>query len=178
MTLNHPMDTLQRFFVGLAEYTFQTHLGVADPRLVDYISELLIRFVRSEAVFKVRNLTGQQLGEIAEMLPEAEQRIGDARRAVHQHIGDFALFWTGLYPESLRPRRTEEVDRFVNYCLHGKRAYAIASTIETDEDEAAPGEVLHRLSEEFEMCAYGLREVRREWERRDDEDMPHPFLIN
>jgi hypothetical protein len=27
---------------------------------------------------------------------------------------------------------------------------------------------LQRMSEQFEMCAYGLREIRREWERRDD----------
>jgi hypothetical protein len=25
--------------------------------------------------------------------------------------------------------------------------------------------VLRRLSEEFELCAYGLSQVRREWER-------------
>jgi len=23
---------------------------------------------------------------------------------------------------------------------------------------------VHRLSEQFEMCAYGLREIRRQWE--------------
>ena len=35
--------------------------------------------------------------------------------------------------------------------------------------EEAP--VLRRLSNEFELCAYGLREVRREWERfRRDAD--------
>ena len=25
-----------------------------------------------------------------------------ARREVHRHIGDFTLFWTGVYPEALR----------------------------------------------------------------------------
>jgi hypothetical protein len=28
--------------------------------------------------------------------------------------------------------------------------------------------VLQQLSDRFEMCAFGLGEVRREWERRDD----------
>ena len=37
------------------------------------------------------------------MMVEAEARIGDARREVHRHIGDFTLFWTGIYPEALGP---------------------------------------------------------------------------
>lgn len=179
MTSSHPTTTLQRFFSGIAEYTFQTQLGVADPPLIDYISDLLIRFVRYDALYKIRNLSGRPAREIGEMLVEAESRIGSARREVHRHIGDFALFWAGLFPEALRPRRGPAgLDRFVDYCTHGKRAYRIASTIETDEEEAAPGEILQRLSDQFEMCAYGLREVRREWERRDDEQTPRPFLIN
>ena len=47
-------------------------------------------------------------------MAEAQQRIGMARREVHRHIGDFALFWTGLYPESLRelqgPDRRDQFD--------------------------------------------------------------------
>jgi len=180
MTSNHPMKTLQRFFAGIAEYTFQAQLGVADPPLVDYVSDLLVRFVRYDSLFKIRNLSGRPTREIGEMLVEAESRIGDARREVHRHIGDFALFWAGLFPEALRPRRGPRgLDRFVDYCTHGKRAYHIASTIETDEEAGASNDVLERLSDHFEMCAYGLREVRREWERRDDDDeTPRPFLID
>ena len=178
MTSNFPTTTLQRFFAGIAEQTFQTQFGVADNSLIDYVSELLIRFVRYDALFKIRTLKGRPVAEIGEMMVEADARIGNARREVHRHIGDFALFWTGLYPEALRPRGQSEIDRFIDYCLHGKRAYHIASTIETDEEAAAPSDVLERLSDQFEMCAYGLREVRREWERRDDEDTPLPFLIN
>ena len=33
------------------------------------------------------------------------------------------------------------------------------------------------VSRQFELCAYGLREVRRQWEHHDD-DPPKPFLIN
>jgi hypothetical protein len=175
----NPSTTLRRFFSGLTEGTFQTRLGVADPDLLDYISDLLVRFVRFDAVCRIRDLTGRPLTEIAEMLYEAEQRVGDAKREVHRHIGDYALFWSGIYPESLRRRRSSPcMDSVIDYCQHGKRAYLIASSIRTDEENErnAPSQVLQRLSHEFELCAYGLREVRREWESRDG-DTP-PFLIN
>jgi hypothetical protein len=162
-----PNAQLRRFFSGLTEYTFETRLGVADPGLIDYIASLLARFVRLDAIFNVRSLGGRRLEEVAEMLMEAEARIGDARREVHRHIGDFTLFWTGVYPEALyRFQRSDRKDHLLNYTEQGKRAYFIASTIpnEKNPDESA---VLERLSYEFELCAFGLNEVRREWERRD-----------
>ncbi len=172
--------SLQRFFAGLAEYTFQTRLGVADPPLVGYLAELLSRFVRLDAIYAVRDLAGRRLEEIAQMLVEAEQRIGDPKREIHRHIGDFALFWTGVYPEALdKLRSAHRQDHFLDYCTQGKRAYYIASTLRTEQnaDECA---VLERLSHEFELCVYGLSEVRREWERRDTDEgeSPRPFLIN
>ncbi len=180
MTSSRPSTTLQRFFAGLAEYTFQSRLGVADPPLIDYIANLLLRFVRYDALFRIRNLSGRPLSEIGEMLAEADARIGMAKREVHRHIGDFALFWTGVYPEALRRRRGPAgLDWFVDYCTQGKRAYRIAADIATDLEAEAPGDVLERLSDEFEMCAYGLREVRREWERREgDDEPPRPLLID
>ena len=162
---------LARFFSGVCEYVFEGRLGVADPPLIDYLSNLMIRFARLDTVHRVRNLAGRPVLEVADMLAEAESRIGLARRDVHRHIGDVTLFWTGVYPESLpRLRAVEKKDFFVDYCAQGKRAYYIASTIDTDREEDAPNELLQRLSHQFEMCAYGLGEVRREWERRDEDE--------
>ena len=171
MTDFHRGGTLGRYFAGVCEYIFESRLGVADPPLVDYLSNLMMRFVRLDTVQRVRNLSGRPVVEVADMLAEAENRVGLARRDVHRHIGDVTLFWTGVYPESLpRLRSVEKKDYFVDYCAQGKRAYYIASTIETDRQEDTTGDLLERLSAQFELCAYGLGEVRREWERRDDEE--------
>lgn len=168
----NPSTTLNRYFAGIAEYVFQSHLGVADPQLVDYVSQLLLRFVRSESIHRVRSLTGKPLTEVTDMLVEANARVGTARRSVHRHIGDFTLFWAGVYPEALREMQSStKKDHFIDYCSQGKRAYLIASTIEPEEENEAPAPILERLSRQFELCAYGLREVRREWERRDNQQM-------
>ena len=76
------------------------------------------------------------------------------------------LFWTGVYPEILKRQRTPLCkDHFIDYCEQGKRSYYIGSTFEAEpyKEEAT---VLRRLSERFELCAYGLTQVRKEWERK------------
>ena len=40
-------------------------------------------------------------------------------------------------------------------------------------------EILERLSERFDLCCYGLREVRRQWEQGDDSEFgPGTILLN
>jgi hypothetical protein len=164
-SLEHP---LRRLFAGLTEQTFNATLGVADPPLTDYLSLLLSRFIHLDAVFRLKNADGKRLEEVAEMMIEAEALPPEGRtaREVHRHIGDFTLFWTGVYPEALRKLRNAlSRDQFIDYCEQGKRSYYIASTFENEpfRDEAP---VLRRLSNEFELCAYGLNQVRREWEKQ------------
>ena len=169
---------LDRFFTGLSEYVFHSQLGVVDTQLVDYVSDLLVRFSRTDTMHRVRMLDGRRATEVVAMVAEAEQRLGEARREVHRHIGDYTLFWTGVYPEALREMQSKDTpDRFVSYCAQGKRAYRIASDI-SGESRQVSSDLLMRLSDQFEMCAYGLREIRREWERRDNDGSSDvPFLL-
>lgn len=165
MNEENPRATVDRYFAGLAESTFQSELGIVDPPLVDYLSSMLVRFVRSDVVHRIRGISGKPLMSVPEMVAEASARLGDARRELHQHIGDFTLFWAGVYPEALRDVEIndEASPQFLNYCRFGKQSYRIASTIEPTGD-AAPGGLLQRLSDQFDLCCYGLREVRRQWE--------------
>lgn len=174
-----PEHPLRRLFAGLTEQTFINALGVADPRLIDYLSAMLSRFVHVDVIYRLRDGSGRRLEQVVDMILDAEALPpeGRTRREVHRHIGDFTLFWTGVYPEALRRLRSVlSKDHFIDYCEQGKRSYYIASTFEEDpyRDEAP---VLRRLSREFELCAYGLNRVRREWERQREQhggqEWPH-----
>ena len=158
---SHP---LHRLFRGLTETTFMDELGIGDPGLVGYVADLLARFVPSQDLVKLRDAEGRRLAQVAEMIAEAESSADAARRReCHRHVGDFTLFWTGVYPEALgRLQASHKADHLIDFRAQGKRSYYLASTLADDE---AP--VLRRLSAEFELCAFGLSRVRREWERHD-----------
>lgn len=175
----NPRTPIYRYFAGIAENTFQSQLGVVDPPLVDYVTDLLIRSIRSDMVHRIRSVTGRPLMSIQEMVAEASERLGDARRDLHRHIGDFTLFWAGVYPEALRAGEATPADQFETYCSFGKRSYRIASSIEPAAEDAPPAVVLERLSDRFDLCCYGLREVRRQWENGDDGEFgPGSILLN
>ena len=114
MSDSTPSSRLQKFFAGIAEWIFQSELGVADPPLIDYLSGMLVRFLRSDSVYRLRGPRGQRMSDVGNMVREAGERIGTARRDVHQHIGDFTLFWAGLFPESLRPRKDKPGDDYLS----------------------------------------------------------------
>ena len=167
---SHP---LHRMFRGLTEYTFQVELGIGDPGLVGYVAGLLARFVPSQAHWKLRDGQGRRLVEVVAMVAEAEAAPDDDRRRdAHRHVGDYVLFWTGVYPEALgRLQAASSADHLIDFQRQGKRSYYLASTFEGDESL-----VLRRLSAEFELCAFGLSRVRREWERQDAQAPRGPSL--
>ena len=162
---NHP---LRRLFAGCLEQTFVTELGLCDPSLTDYLAELLTNFIHVDRIFSLRNAAGKQLEEVADMLTEAflGQRLSSRQRQrfLHRHIGDFTLFWTGVYPEGLHLlRHAQRKDRLIDYVDVGKKSYAIVAGA-SQEDDVPPPRVYRRLAHEFEMCAYGLHKTRKTWE--------------
>lgn len=166
---SHP---LHRLFRGITEYTFATELGIGDPKLVGYVANLLARFVPSPMIWRLRDGQGRRLTEVTAMIAEAEAAPDAGRRCeCHRHVGDYTLFWTGVYPEALpKLQGWGSPDRLIDFRRQGKRSYYLASTLDDDE---AP--VLRRLSDEFELCAFGLSRVRREWERHDAEPTRGPI---
>ena len=130
----HP---LRRMFTGLAEHALLSRLGVAAPPLIDYLSSLLSRFVHLDAVHRLRSSDGRPLVEVVEMMMEAEQLPpgGRTRREYYRHIGDFALFWTGVFPEAIDRNRRRGKDAFVDYTIQGKRGHLLTSRL---HDAASP----------------------------------------
>ena len=157
-------ELLRRFFAGATEYAFAVRMGVVDPPLVDYVSEMLVRFVKSDAIYGVRN-PARRAADAGDR--HAGRGPGPAGRRpggeMHRHIGDFTLFWTGVYPEIADRMRQGRKDSLLDYRDQGKRNYYLASTLPAD-DASGARRVLKRLSDNFELCVYGLGEVRRQWE--------------
>lgn len=158
---NHP---LRRFFSGLVEHAFCAEVGVCDPCLTGYVADLLVNFTHIERLNSIRMESGRRLEQIATMLAmsadEKPATLAERDRAVYRNIGDYTLFWAGVYPEQLKRARRNAEDVLLDYVSQGKRSYAIVATL-VDPDETPPSRLFRRLSEDFESCLHGLGLVRR-----------------
>ncbi len=165
---SQPPGELFLLFQELIRRTFLQQVGISDPALMDYLAAMLTDFAHFDTVYGIRASAGAPLREVADMLEEADVRTRAAsferERQVHKHIGDFTLFWTGVYPEYiLHLRRQMSRDALLDYVSQGKSSYYIASTFDYG-DYAEEARILRCLSHTFETVAFGLQGVRSAWE--------------
>lgn len=116
------LPTLYQFFRHQVSHVFNRQ-GIIESATVDYVSEILTRFADTRRLYPLHDVSGRPLEYIIDMLEAWQDTEGDAsstvrRRFVLRHVGEYALFMSGLFRDRLR-RRGE-----LNYYLaHGSSAY-------------------------------------------------------
>jgi len=154
---DHP---LHRWIRGLTEHTFIDCLGLGDPTIIGYLSDLLIRSVSTDALIdKTDPFREATLETLAALNRHAQDRSSGITKEAFRKLGDRNLFLTGVYPESVEKRNSWRNHDLRMMTLTGKRAYLVAGELDSSD-----GPLMHRLSDQFEVCASGLREVRKAWE--------------
>jgi hypothetical protein len=163
---DHP---LRQLFHQVVTGCYHRHSGIDDPSVTGYIADLLTEFSSTDQVYALRDTAGRPLKAIQDMVAAADPVFGpaasfDEEREVRRHIGNYALFATGMYPESMDIWRHSGGSTFLEAVRTGKESYYIVSKFDLFEyKEQAP--LFARLSAEFERCVYGLTRVREELDR-------------
>lgn len=163
----HP---LQQLFLELVGRHYAQEIGIRDPEVVNYVAQLMAEFCDVEQLLKIRNADGKPLQDVGEMLVESDPVYGpapsfDRERQVRKHIGDYTLFYAGMFPESINHYRLrrQRVENFVDWVKAGKESYYIVSKFE-DFEYAKVAPLFSKLSASFEQCVYGLNLVKNELE--------------
>lgn len=170
-------NPLQQLFQQLVGQHYAAAIGIRDPQIVAYVSHMLAEFCEADQLYKIRDKANRPLSDVGEMLLESDPIYGpapsfDRERQVRKHIGDYTLFFAGMFPESinhLRLRRNR-LENLVEWIRAGKESYYIVSKFEHFEyAKVAP--MFASLSQKFEECVYGLNMVKN-----DLEEMQHPMV--
>jgi len=171
---SHP---LQDLFQDLVGRHYAEEIGIRDPQLVAYVSHLLAEFCDAEQLFKIHNAFNRPLSDVGEMLLESDPVYGpaasfDRERQVRKHIGDYTLFFAGMFPESINHirLRRQRLENFVDWMKAGKESYYIVSKFEHFE-YAKVAQLFANLSRNFEGCVAGLNMVKNELQ-----EMQHPIV--
>jgi hypothetical protein len=167
---NHPVPShpLELFFQQAVRNSYEGKLGLHDPDVTAYVARLLCEFSESEKLYRMRDQTGRPIEALSGMIDAADPVHGsapsfDAERSVRKHIGDYALFVAGMYPEpSDASRRARRHRPSMGELIRvGKESYFIVSQFNLFEyEQEAP--LFARLSDGFERYLLGLTLVREE----------------
>ena len=135
---NHLLDAIQDhaehltisgqlYFYLLVRHAFQ-QLGLDDRTVTDYVAELLAEFSESHQLACPVDLPNAAPECVVDMILSMQDRGEAERFSVSAHIGNYALFMTGLYPERIAARRERRGAPGINYYESmGSRHYDVAS---------------------------------------------------
>jgi hypothetical protein len=166
---NGSQNPLRNYFRSVLHDVYGSKIRIQDSGVIEeYVADLLVRFLHQENIFSLRDAEGNRVESLTAMLEEADIRLKatsfDREREVHRHIGDFLLFWSGLFPEMLtqiRGFQTNDPDS--EAALQGQFSYEIVSSFDhAPYGEEAP--LFRRLATSFLDCREGLRLVRASFE--------------
>ncbi|MGB6973698.1 MAG: hypothetical protein WBD67_03345 [Terracidiphilus sp.] len=177
-TQAHPLEP---FFQQAVRNSYEGKLGLHDPGVTGYVARLLCEFSAAENLYRVRDEMGHPVQELEAMLRAADPVNGtassfDAERSVRKHIGDYALFVGGMYPEAIAPGRRHRGPRpsLGELIQIGKESYFIVSQFNLFEyEQEAP--LFARLADSFERCILGLTLVREDLSKRRPK-LPPPTI--
>ena len=167
LSSDHP---IRAFFATALHECLSDELGLGyngAEEVESYLVDMLVRFLHQDGLHAIRDAEGRRIMKISELMAEGDVRLRadsfERERQVHRHIGDFLLFWSGMFPESVEVMASEfGLDAMLDPVDQGRTSYRVASTFDHPpyEQEAA---IFRHLSDGFEDYRFGLTLVRSEF---------------
>jgi len=159
-----PSHPLYAYVYGVVHEQVCRHLVTSGaPEIEEYLTGLLLDFVRTDRLYAIRDHEGNPIRSVIEMLGEADVRVNaasfDREREVHKHVGDFILFWSGVTPSAMNSMRASTgLDIATHYLRQGQESYYVVSTFDHKPyDDDAP--VFRQMSGVYEALAFVMGQV-------------------
>jgi hypothetical protein len=122
---------------------------VDDRELADYLSALLLDFGQRDRAWRVDWHDDQQHRYLVDILADLETSAGDRRFRVMLHLGNYALWLAGLFPDYIAARHLRKAGPDVTYYdTLGRRGFGMASD-HALASEYGLGDVLRTAAERF-----------------------------
>jgi len=145
-TILAPSEVL--FFYVLVRHTMRG-AAIDDRELADYLAAMLLDFGRRDRAWRVDWNDDQQHRYLADILLDLEASDGERRFRVMVHLGNYALWLAGLFPDYIAARHLRKGGPDVTYYdALGRRGFALASD-HTLADRYGLDGVLRTAAERF-----------------------------
>ena len=145
-TMLVPSEAL--FFYVLVRHTLR-RAGIDDREMSDYLAAMLLDFGRRDRAWRVDWHDDQRHHYLADIVMDLEASEGERRFRVMVHLGNYALWLAGLFPDYIAARQLRKGGPDVTYYdALGRRGFGLASDHALADRYGLDG-VLRTASERF-----------------------------
>lgn len=142
---------------GLVFYILVRHAlledGINDRRLADYLAALLLAFGREGRAYRVLEDDGFEFRYLVDIVAEGDRTEGRRAFLLRAHLGEFALWLSGVFPDYITHRVHRRGAPGLEYYEHlGARGYRLAAGSSEAE--------VHGLAELYRDCADAFPTLR------------------
>ena len=145
------------FYVLVRHALLKAHCD--DRELADYIAALLLEFGKRDRAWRIDWNDDQRHCYMIDILADLEATDGERRFRVLAHLGNYALWLAGLYPEYIAARRVRKGGPDLSYYEElGRRGYGQASDHVLADHYGLDG-VFRIAAEQFPQIRLALNQV-------------------
>jgi hypothetical protein len=130
-----------------------------DREVADYLSAVLLEFGQRDRAWRIDWNDDQRHRYLVDILADLEATVGDRRFKVMVHLGNYALWLSGLFPDYIAARRLRKAGPDVAYYeALGSRGFGLASDHALAEEYGLDA-VLRTAAERFPALRTALNAV-------------------
>lgn len=132
---------------------------IADRQLADYTAALLLEFGKAGRAHRIDEWEQRQFFYLADILTELERERGEREFLLRVHLGNFALWLSGLFPDRITHRvQRKGAPPIAYYDELGAEGYRSAAAMELAMRHGM-GELLLRAADEFSNVRSALNSL-------------------
>ena len=133
--------------------------GEDDRMLADYVASIMVHFGKRDRALRIADADDQTYDTVAALLGDVED--GDAQRAflVRAHLGSYALWLSGLFPDFIETRRWRRGGPDLDYYEEmGRKGYQLAAGHRLADDHGL-ATLLATAADRFGLLRAALNDV-------------------
>jgi hypothetical protein len=146
-------------FLYVALRRLLLELGLDDRDVTDYCAAMVLAFGRRDRAWRIADHDENRYAYLVELVEEASRAEGERQFRVRVHIGNFALWLTGIFPDYIAARRARKGGPDLPYYeALGQSGYRLASDHVLAERAGLDG-VLRTAGERFGALRVALNRL-------------------
>jgi hypothetical protein len=134
-------------------------LGEEDRHLADYVASIFLQFGLRDRAHRVAPSDDQVYDTLADLLGDVDDPDGRRSFLVRTHLGNYALWLSGLYPDYIESRRWRRGGPDLEYYEEmGRRGFRLAADHRLAEDHGL-ATLYATAAERFGLLRAALNDV-------------------